>query len=322
LGALYAVWYLHYSRSPSLGFASDRPSLHQLWSFVWSGETGVVTHLGHYRVVALGLVVMLVVGLGVAWVPLTRAGFRRVAGPVLGLFAGTIVLFVAVAFERLVLGPSITRSSRYVDIAAVFVAPGLAVAADALIRRWRWSAPVVAALFLVEIPANATQFPGSTFPPSLYRNIQVLVIGAGYSPIGEQVPGNAQPAPGGFVAPKVDMAFIRRAKAEGKFPGPIDLTRDQRGVLVDHLGLDQGPASHLDGLHCTVARSPLPITLTAGEGLRLDSSVLVAAVVDGQPAASILHGAQDGVALTARAPSVDLVVSPAVRGTPYAFCQR
>jgi hypothetical protein len=322
LGVLYAAWYLHYSRTPSLGFASSRPALGDVGRFVWSGEIGIFAGLGHYTIISIGLVVLLVVGLAVAWLPLSWPAFRRVAGPVIGLLVSAVVLFGAVSVERLLLGPDITRSSRYVDIGVACTLPALAVAADAIVRRWRYLIPVVLALFLVEIPVNATEFGGSTFPPSLYSSIQTLVIGAGYSPLTDQAAGDVQPAPGGYVAPGVDMDFIRRAKAEGKFPAPIDLTPEQQAIVYNRLALRQGSASLLDGLHCTAQTGPLQLELHQGEGLRLDHAVWMAPELDGKTGSSTEYHPADGAAVVLNVAAATYLVSPTVPGSAYAVCLR
>jgi len=61
------------------------------------------------------------------------------------------------AFDRSGIGASAAKLSRYLHIVAALVLPSIAVAIDALARRWRLLGVVAMATLLVGIPGNVAQ---------------------------------------------------------------------------------------------------------------------------------------------------------------------
>ena len=99
--------------------------------------TGVFVALGHFPLLAVVLGTVLVVGLVLAWSGLDLAMLRRWAAIPAAMLIGVVVLSVLSAMGRWYFGPAVARSSRYVHIGAALTLPALAVAIDAIARRWR-----------------------------------------------------------------------------------------------------------------------------------------------------------------------------------------
>jgi hypothetical protein len=325
LAVVYGAWYLHYRdlnlAEGGFGGPQGRAPLGTLANWIWWGLSGVFVSLGHFALVSILLAALLVGGLLLAWVPLYWREFRRRAAMIVGLLVGSVVLFAAVCNERFIFGVQFARAGRYLDIGAVFVLPALAVAADAVVRRWRVATPAVLVLLLVPIPFNIGDFPASTLPPPFFRSIEVNVVGTAESPLADQLPGDFQPAPESPRAPGVDMAFLRKAKADGKLPVLGDLTPDERGWVTLTLNVQQGTSGFGEPPpSCSVQSTPLPLTLAAGGSIRFDAPIALFALVDGQPAGKDVYDPQHGRKLTMRADDVPVIAVPVQPGSSYRVC--
>ena len=109
--------------------------------------------IGHYRGLGLVLGALLVVGLVLAWRPLPAAERRSRAAAPLGLLIGAFSLLCITGYGRAGLA-SFDEKSRYLHLVAAMLLPALAIAADAVMRRWRVVAPVVVVVLVIGIPGN------------------------------------------------------------------------------------------------------------------------------------------------------------------------
>jgi hypothetical protein len=149
LGAIYVVWWMTNARGSYDGAVSDLAR----WS--WNAVEGTFDGLGQIPGVGIALGIVLVVGLIVAWRDTGAAVLRRKAAVATGLLVGAVAFVVITGIGRAsVLGPTYASSGRYLHLYAALTLPALAVAADALARRWRAAVPIVAALLLIGIPGN------------------------------------------------------------------------------------------------------------------------------------------------------------------------
>ncbi len=79
---------------------------------------------------------------------------RRELGASLALAIAALLFALMLGLTRFGLGSRFAASSRYLHVVAALVLPLIAVAADALARRWRVFLPVALVLLLVGIPGN------------------------------------------------------------------------------------------------------------------------------------------------------------------------
>ena len=86
-----------------------------------------------------------------------RELLSRLAVP-LALLVGSAVLHLMTVQSRRWMEPEFARSGRYLHIGAALTLPMLAIAADAIARRWRVLTPALVALFVVAIPWNLGDF--------------------------------------------------------------------------------------------------------------------------------------------------------------------
>lgn len=160
LGAVYLVWWLAEARDSyehTLGSASD------VVEWTWTGVTATFDALGQVPGAGIALGVVLVVGLALACWDTDLAELRRRGAAPAGLLVGALAFLVISGVGRASgFGAAFASSGRYVHVGAALTLPALAVAADALVRRWRVVVPVVALLLVVGIPGNieaAADFP-------------------------------------------------------------------------------------------------------------------------------------------------------------------
>jgi hypothetical protein len=145
LAALYAVWLVSIGRQ-GLGDAASSPG--RVAAFAGRILTRTFVALGYGPVIGLLLAVVLIVGL--LLVARDTDARRRLAAPT-GLVLGAAVFAIVTAYGRALI-PVV--QSRYLHVTAAMVSPAIALAADAVVRRWRGSAVVVLALLAVGIPGN------------------------------------------------------------------------------------------------------------------------------------------------------------------------
>jgi len=279
LAALFCVWYL-IERPQSAG-SFGYPPVSVIANWIVTGETGIFGAVGHFAIVGAVLAAMLVVGLLVAWLPLEFASFRVRAAMPLALLLAVPMFFTLTSTGRWFMGLEYARSSRYMHVGTALTLPALAVAADAIARRWRLLTPVVVGLLMVAIPWNVAQFEGVPSFEKFLRRQQQLIIGAAYSTKAAEVPDwvalDRDISTGGHLT----MGWLRRAKQAGKIPGPIPLDRATLHQLELQVGLvpieQPGPTS----LQCR-AEKKISVRPKKGDRFRISSAVVVSETSDGE----------------------------------------
>ncbi|MGH8984169.1 MAG: hypothetical protein ACRDY6_09900 [Acidimicrobiia bacterium] len=153
LGLVFVLWWVTTAR---YYYNARRGTLGDVARFVATGIGATFDAMGQLPGAGIVLGVFLVVGLALAWHGLDRVELRRRAAVPGALLVGTIVFLVISGLDRAStgLGPSIARSGRYLHLVAALSLPAVAVAADAVARRWRMLAPAVLVVLLIGIPGN------------------------------------------------------------------------------------------------------------------------------------------------------------------------
>jgi hypothetical protein len=290
--------------------------------------------IGHYRPVVVGLLALLVAGLVVhLFAPGGEAGdeggtgrtagvwsrVREVAVP-LALFAGVFAFIVVVARSRAFQGPQGAEARRYVYFYGVGLLPVLAVAAQALVRRWRLAAPVVL-LVLLAVPANVASFDDPPFAAAYFESRRVVLLAVlGLSESG-QVDGSLRPIPDPFMGNGVTLDFLRNALATGALPDPPDeIPQVLRNELLVRLAIHQQAGEPL--YFCTpVGGQELRRDFDEGDALGISGPVVVQLVVDGQPVAPAVGFAPvDGSHLVGTMDGTELLFRPAGQGGELPLC--
>jgi hypothetical protein len=141
LGAAYLVWYFAIARDT---YASQEVS-DPLDALAFARTTIAAGFDGLAQVPGLGWALggLIVGGLFVAWRGRPFSEVRKIAAAPAALGLGAFVFVLISASGRVGFAPGIERSSRYVHVVCVLLLPAGAVAADAVMRRWRAAVPVL-----------------------------------------------------------------------------------------------------------------------------------------------------------------------------------
>jgi hypothetical protein len=265
LAALYSAWWLLIGPDQIMDPYRRAIDVGAIIHFVWVGARATFVDLGGgNRVVAAAFAIVLVVGLYAAWRPLPRRERLRQAIMPLSLLAGGLVFLVVSGYGRWWIGPNAGNSSRYVHLVAAFSLPALAVAIDALTRRWRVAVAVGVIVLVSGIPHNIGQF--DTLPPfnaGYFASRRELIAALARSPYVTEVPRSTRPDP---LWTTVTAGWLLDALHAGKLP---DLVRardadDPSFRLRFGLAVIDAPAP---AKPCRVIRKPVDISLRKGDEL-------------------------------------------------------
>ena len=273
LAAIYVVYALivHVETSSPFG----RPPLSATLRWVRSGEVGTFLGLGHFTVVATTMAVLLVVGLVFVGFSDRGRALRARASVPIALLVGGPVFAAVTAQGRWWFGDQGARASRYVYIGAAMTLPALAVAADALARRWRGLTPALVALFLVAIPANTGGFEIYPFGRGFHENNERLITAAPRMPFARDVPRDVRPVPR-ISYSDVTIGFLLDARAAGKLPdGPGPIGPQLVNEMRVRLGVAQRYAVPRSET-CREVRSPLDVSPKKGSTYGFTGSLSVA----------------------------------------------
>ncbi len=318
LAVAYSVWWL--AERPSLSSAAGRPGVGVLFRWVRSGETGIFVALGHFRVVALFLGIVLVVGLVLAWSRLSRAALRRRASVPAALLLGGILFSAFTGWGRWISGPEFARSSRYLHIGAALALPAIAVAMDAVARRWRLLTIPVLLLLLVAVPSNIGSFEYPAFGRAYMQERRRIVTNIVRVPEARQVPRGFRPIPDAFVGPTLTMGWLLQAKAAGRLPsGPTPLPRSERNEMRVRLGMEQSAGSIATG--CRTYRDRVALRPRKGTIIGISQPVTIATRQGGATTSpAVRFDPRDGAKLTVALAGLDLWLAPARSNTTFTMC--
>lgn len=323
LAALYLAWFL-WQQPLDQESTELAHNLGALASFVWSGAVGVFEGLGQSTPAAIALVVVTVAGLAVAWVGLDRAELRRRAAAPIALIGGAVLVVGVAGSQRYLLGDDFARSSRYVSMATALTLPAVAVAITAIVRCWRWAAPIVVLPLVVGVPGNIAAFsdatPGAT---DRYRAQQEFLLGSLESPFIGEVSRDVLPYPGEGVH-QVTVGFLLDARATGKIPAPPHLSDKTRQKIDTRLTLSQGAfGDALEGAVCETRTEPLVIEPRAGEQFAIGGPVAVARDLGAgefSPATSY-NPTWSGNVLTSQIDGQRFRITPAGSAPAFIWCE-
>lgn len=296
--------------------------------WLWRGLVAGFDGMGGYRPVAVSLVALLVVGTAVHILVPSADGDAagsdswwdrvRTAAVPLALFGSVIVFIVLTARSRAYQGPQGAEARRYVYYYAVGTLPLLAVAASALVRRWRFAAPVVL-LILVAVPANAASFEDPPFGPNYHRQRREVILAVLGMREAGQIDGDHRPFPDAFGG--VTLDFLRNARANGSLPDPPEpIPPALRAELLVRLSLSQVVGEPL--FFCEPLGVPeLVVTSDEDMAFGLTGPVAAQLAVDGAPVGPrVLVNPVDGTHLAGTGTGVELVLRPAGGGTELPLC--
>jgi hypothetical protein len=266
--AIFALWYALYGESTT---GADLGGIRR---WVPAATRELFEGLGQSTAAAIGLGLLLVVGLTLAWSRLPRQELRVRASMPVGLLLGAVVFLIATGYGRgTILVQSfrggVARDSHYLDVAAAMVLPALAVAADAVARRLPVPSLVVALVFVIGIPGNITALDdGATrLAGGAPNNLEMLSLPR--APLAREAARSLVPEP--ILASQVTIGWLRSGVASGRIPPPAPhAPPGLAGQLELRLSLQQLNRSLDRGaVPCNPLRGPVVRALRRGQHLRV-----------------------------------------------------
>jgi len=319
LAAMFLVW--SSVEHPQLTSAFGRPPLAVVYRWVRSGEIGLFLALGHFQLVAALLAFVLVVGLVLAWSRISIDQLRRRASIPAAMFIGTIVFSIFTAEGRWISGAQFARSSRYVHIGAALSLPAIAVAIDAIARRWRAIGIGAVALLLVAIPWNADHFgENSVFGARYMASRRHVLTNIVRLPEAREVPRSERPYADVFMSPGLTIGFLLDAEKSGRLDaatGP--LSPKLRDEMLVRLAVDQRSGPLPTQCH-QVVRS---MRVSPAKGAVYGITVPMTVAIDhglGQPSARVSFKPTDGTKLTIDLAGLSLRFAPNPGATSFTIC--
>jgi hypothetical protein len=312
LAVLFAAWWLGFGRD---SYDAASASMSKVYDFVTTGIGNAFDEIGQLPGVGIALAVLLSAGLWVAWGRLPRERLRSEAAAPGALLIGAFVFFVVSGFGRAGvarLGPETAVASRYVHLFAAMTLPAVAVAADAVIRRWRVLTPLVVILLLVGVPGNVAAI--DDILPYATKNRQVLVLPP--SRFAEQVPRSVRPL--GIAGPQVTMGWLLDGVRSGRIPSPGRVSPDEHVAASLSIALTQRQVSSAPR-GCTPLREAVDVRLQRADTIEFAGGPLdVRLRTDDRVEAPVRRFSPvDGQRIEALAGPLDLHLTP-----PFSRTQR
>ena len=265
LGVAYVVWHFVVAGDDldrSQSFSGPLDALRFARTTVAAGFGGLA------QVPGLGWVlgVLIVGGVVLAWRGRPVGQLRKVAAAPAAMAVGAFVFVLITAWGRVGFSPGIERSTRYIHVFGVLVLPVVAIAADAVMRRWRVAVPVLAALLVASLVGNVKDFSNERpYAGEFLAVYRTMMLALPQAQLADQVPRDLRPERG--LAPYVSIGWLLDGVRSGRIPTPEDTPREVRATSDVRVVLQEAPGHRPS--NCEAIAPGTPVTLRAGSSLRL-----------------------------------------------------
>lgn len=274
LGVLYSVWWAIVGRTGYTG--TGIPSVGRLARYVRTGIGATFSAIGQLPGAGIALGLLLVVGLLVAWIRLDGPERRRRFAAPAAMLLGSFLFFLVAGLgranpftgaARLFQAP--TAPSRYLYVAAALTLPALAVAADAVVRRWRTLGPAILVLLVIGIPGNLQELADRPHGLSASgRSYRRLVLSLPRLPVAHEVPRTVG-APGvPFFPPWITIGWLLDGVASGRVPHPGRINRTDAATWTLRVALDQSNVG--TNTACRELAEPVVLLLDKGRPIGIE----------------------------------------------------
>jgi hypothetical protein len=261
---------------------------------------------------------LIVGGVFLAWRGRPFGEVRKEAAAPVAMAAGAFVFVLITASGRVGFAPGIERANRYVHVVGVLLLPVVAVAADAVMRRWRAAVPVLVAFLVASVVGNVVDFSkerpyGGEFLAA-YRSSLLAVPRV---PLAEQVPRDLRPERS--LAPYVSVGWLLDGVRSGRIPAPEDLEPEARAATELRVALQEN--SRHRPAHCETVTPGTAVTLRRGSSLRLrGEGQLWVGYTDATGALGLVPFPWRNAPIVAYAEPLTVNVSSAPQGQPVELC--
>ena len=267
LGLTYVAWWISLGRED---YANRDISIAQLARFVRVGVGAAFDAMGQVPGIGLLLGILLIVGLVLAWRPLDYRQLRaRAAAPGALLVGAVVFLLFSGAGRASLLGPEFARASRYLHVVTAMALPALAVAADAVARRWRVLAPLVLVVLLIGIPGNVRELADYTNRTSQgQQSYKRIVLSLPRMAIAKDVPRSVRPDPSQVDSAKITIGWLLDGVASGRLPDPGAINAKEAADNTFRLSLEQSDMRETSSA-CRPLSKQVNRRLNKGESIRI-----------------------------------------------------
>jgi uncharacterized membrane protein YqaE (UPF0057 family) len=234
-----------------------------LVDWVRTGITAAFNGLGQVPFVGWALAIMLVTGLAFAWRQSDTTERRRRGAVISAMLVGAFGFLLISGVNRAWTGVRFAASSRYLHVVVALLLPPLAVAADALIRRWRVLAPFVLALFLIGLPGNIAKTGKNFYAGSYFAGYEQMVRSLPRMSLADRVPRDLRPEL--VNAPSITVGWLLDGVRAGRIPAPRSSTPRER--LTNRLRLSLEELDEGTGSQCVPVGQPVVRDVAAGDSV-------------------------------------------------------
>jgi hypothetical protein len=283
LASIYLIWAVSAPKGQSAAIYRTTSPV-EVAKFVVIGVSAAFGRIG--QLPGLGFVVgaVLVVGLVLTFAPPSgRATLRGRAAAPIALLAGAAVFLVVTGIFRagqgggLVFfrglgqnGPDRARLGRYVYIVAAMALPAIALAAQAVIRKWRQATSVVVALAAIALAGNVAQFvKHSRRSPQVQRS-RYVVLDAPRLPLAAALPRSLE------VAKDLTMGWLIDNFRAGRIPDPGPRPPGEIATETLDLALKRADnlAPDVRTKHCRTLDGPTVVVMRANDTLTVKAGIV------------------------------------------------
>lgn len=279
LGVAYVIW-LRAAPKGEGAVAQHARSVSDIAQFVVNGVEATFGRLGQLSGFGFVVAALLVVGLTLIFREGTHVVRERAAVP-LAMLAGAVILLLTTAAVRAggtaqvqalfkEAGPRRARDGRYLYAVATLLLPALALAVDAIIRRWHQLAIVLLALLTVSVPAHIHQFRDDARTFALTASDRQWILSAPRLPLAKELPRGTpvllRPLVGGFGG-SVSLGWLVDALSTGRLPTAKALNPSRAATETVRLVL--APTHRANTNPCRQLVMPIVRVLDEGQLLTL-----------------------------------------------------
>jgi len=277
LGIIYVIWSVTAPPSHDTAFFHG-PTLSSISRFVLYGTEEGFKRLGALTGFGIAIACALTLGLVLRWKSEGCGALRGEAALPVAMLAGAFIFLILTGTVRSGIGgflfgsgPERARDPRYAYVIAAMVLPAVALAADALIRRWRFLSIVLALLLIATVPSRVHQFRDAARGFALAGPFnEALVMGAAKSPLAPALPRSDPVGAGVFGGRNVlTIGWLVDGVASGRISPPKSLS--PVGVTNETLQLALAPTTRVRARTCWVLTQPTARVLEKGDLLTLQS---------------------------------------------------
>ena len=261
---------------------------------------------------------LIVGGLVLAWRGRPFGQVRRRAAAPAGLAVGAFVFVLITAAGRVGFAPDIERSTRYVHVLGALLLPVIAVAADAVMRRWRVMVPVLVVALAASLVGNVRDFSNErVYSGEFLEGYRRMMLTMPRVPLADEVPRDLRPDRS--LAPYVSVGWLRDGVRSGRIPPSEEVTPEERATAEARVVLHEHPYHH--PVDCETVDGRVTTTLQRGSSIRLPGEGrLWVGYTDADGASGVVTFRGRNVPVVAYAGPVKVNVAPSPEGQQVHLC--